>query len=92
MVKIMVADILYIEADRNYCRIFTSTREYLLSITLKIIEDKLPSQLFLRIHRSYMINLAQVDEVAGSHVMIAQKAIPLSAGLKEQLMERIKTV
>ena len=92
MVKIMVADILYIEADRNYCRIFTSTREYLLSITLKIIEDKLPSQLFLRIHRSYMINLAQVDEVAESHVMIAQKAIPLSAGLKEQLMERIKTV
>lgn len=92
MVKIMVADILYIEADRNYCRIFTSTREYLLSITLKIIEDKLPSQLFLRIHRSYMINLAQVDEVAESHVMIAQKAIPLSAGLKEQLMERIQTL
>lgn len=92
MVKIMVADILYIEADRNYCRIFTSTREYLLSITLKIIEDKLPAQLFLRIHRSYMINIAQVDEVAESHVMIAQKAIPLSAGLKEQLMERIKTV
>lgn len=92
MVKIMVADILYIEADRNYCRIFTSTREYLLSITLKIIEDKLPSQLFLRIHRSYMINLAQVDEVAESHVMIAQKPIPLSAGLKEQLMERIQTL
>ena len=92
MVKIMVADILYIEADRNYCRIFTSTREYLLSITLKIIEDKLPSQLFLRIHRSYMINIAQVDEVAESHVMIAQKPIPLSAGLKEQLMERIKIV
>ena len=91
MVKIMIADILYIEADRNYSRIFTSSKEYLLSITLKTIEEKFPAKLFLRIHRSYLVNLLHVDEVAESHVIIASKPIPLSGALKEQLMERIQT-
>ena len=92
MIKIIVAEILYIEADRNYCRIFTRNREYLLSITLKTIEEKLPGRIFLRTHRSYMINLAHVDEVAEGHVIIAQKAIPLSTGLREQLLQRIQTL
>jgi DNA-binding LytR/AlgR family response regulator len=92
MIKIIVAEILYIEADRNYCRIFTRDKEYLLSITLKTIEEKLPGRVFLRTHRSYIINLAHIDEVAEGHVIIAQKAIPLSAGLKEQLLQRIQTL
>ncbi len=91
MVKIMIPDILYIEADRNYSRIFTASREYLLTITLKLIEQKLPEDLFLRIHRSYLINISQIEEVLESHVMIAQKAIPLGAGLKEKLLQRINT-
>ena len=92
MIKIIVAEILYIEADRNYCRIFTKNKEYLLCITLKTIEEKLPGRIFLRTHRSYIINLAHIDEVAEGHVIIAQKAIPLSAGLKAQLMQRIQTL
>ncbi|MBC7686892.1 MAG: response regulator [Aquabacterium sp.] len=92
MIKILLADILYMEADRNYSRIFTATREYLLSITLKTIEEKLPSQLFQRIHRSYLINITQVDEVTESHVVIAHKHIPLGAGMREQLLRHIKTL
>lgn len=92
MFKIMITDILYIEADRNYSRIFTGNKEYLLSTTLKMIEEKLTGHLFVRIHRSYVINLAHVDEVADDHVIISQKAIPLSAGLKDHLLERIQTL
>jgi DNA-binding LytR/AlgR family response regulator len=92
MIKIIFDDILYIEADRNYSRIFTKNKEYLLSITLKTIEEKLPPQIFLRTHRSYIINLAHVDEVADGHLIIGQKAVPLSAGLKEQLLQRIQTL
>lgn len=92
MIKIIVADILYIEADRNYCRIFTKNKEHLLSVTLKTIEEKLPGDIFLRTHRSYLVNLAHIDEVADGHIIIAQKPIPLSAGLKEQLLQRIKTL
>lgn len=92
MTKIFIDDILYIEADRNYSRIFTKNKEYLLSITLKTIEEKLSDRIFLRTHRSYIINLAHVDEVADGHVVIDHKAVPMSAGLKEQLLQRIQTL
>jgi DNA-binding LytR/AlgR family response regulator len=92
MVKIVIADILYIEAERNYCRIFTKNKEYLLSTTLKIMEEKLPARQFVRVHRSFVVNLSQVDEVSESHVIINQKAVPLSNSLREDLLKRIQTI
>ena len=86
----MIADILYAEADRNYSRIFTATKEYLLSITLKTIEEKLPDHLFMRIHRSWLINLQQVEAVAENAVMIANREIPLSENLKADLLRHIQ--
>ena len=91
MIKIMVADILFIEADRNYSRIFTSNREYLLSVNLKAIEEKLSGNIFIRIHRSYIININQIEEMAENYVLITGKPIPMSAGLKENLLQRIQT-
>ena len=64
----------------------------MLTITLKVIEDKMPTQHFLRVHRSYIINLSQVDEVAENHVIIGQKAIPLSISLREDLLKRLQTL
>ena len=75
MLKIMLSEILYIEADRNYSRIFTSQKEFLLSTTLKTIEEKLSNQLFVRIHRSYIVNMAHVDEVGDGQVFIEQTSI-----------------
>ena len=92
MVKLFLADILYIEAERNYCRIFTKNKEYLLATTLKIMEEKLPLRHFIRVHRSFMVNLGQVDEVAESHVIINQKAIPLSISMREDLLSRIQMI
>lgn len=92
MIKIDIKDIRYIEADRNYCRIFCKTREYLLVITLKDMDEKLPSKHFLRIHRSYIINLTCVDEIAGSHVVISKKAIPMSKVMRNELLKRLQTI
>jgi DNA-binding LytR/AlgR family response regulator len=91
MIKIMVADILYIEADRNYSRIFAGNKEYLLSVTLKAIEEKLSTNIFIRIHRSYLININQIEEVVDNYVLIGGKSIPMSGGLKENLLQRIQT-
>ena len=92
MIKIMLADILYMEADRNYSHIFTSSREYVLSIPLKTIEEKMSMQWFMRIHRSYLINITHVDEVAENHVIIAKKNVPIGTGMREQLMNRMQTL
>jgi DNA-binding LytR/AlgR family response regulator len=91
MIKIMINDIYYFEADRNYCKIFAKNKECLLVMTLKEINDRLPPEHFLRIHRSFIINLSHVDEVAGTHVVIHKKAIPLSKTLRGELMNRLQT-
>ena len=92
MIKVSITDILYIEAERNYCKIHCKDKEHLLVLTLKDIEEKLTSQHFLRIHRSYIVNLSQIDEIATSHVVIAKKVIPLSAESKKQLLLHIQKV
>lgn len=92
MVKISINDVLYIEAERNYCRIHSKNREYLLVMTLKDMDEKLPSKHFLRIHRSFIINISKIDEVANSHIVIGKKAIPISKSLKEELLKRLQTI
>jgi len=91
MIKIMISDIYYFEADRNYCKIFAKNKECLLVMTLKEINDRLPPEHFLRIHRSFIVNLSHFDEVAGTHVVIHKKAIPLSKTLRGELMNRLQT-
>lgn len=92
MVKVDIKDILYIEAERNYCRIHSKEKEYLLVMTLKDMDEKLPQKHFIRVHRSFIVNLAQIDEVASSYVVIARKAIPVSKTLKEELLNRLQTI
>lgn len=92
MVKVCLNDILFIEAERNYCKIHCKDKEHLLVTTLKDLEEKLTSNNLLRIHRSFIVNLSHIDEIAMSHVVIAKKAIPLSAELKKQLLQRIQKI
>lgn len=92
MVKVNIKDILYIEAERNYCRIHSKNKEYLLVMTLKNMDEKLPHRDFLRVHRSFIVNISQIDELATSHIVIAKKAIPVSKSLKEELLNRLQTI
>ncbi len=92
MVKVNINDILYIEAERNYCRIYSKDKEYLLVMTLKDMDEKLPSKHFLRVHRSFIVNLSQIEEIATSHIVIGKKAIPVSKSLKDELLKRLQTI
>jgi len=92
MVKVDIKDILYIEAERNYCRIYSKIKEYLLVMTLKDLDEKLPQKHFIRVHRSFIVNLSQIDEIATNHIVIAKKAIPVSKTLKEELLNRLQTI
>jgi len=92
MVKININDIFYIQADRNYSRIFSKNKDSLLVMTLKEIDEKLPDEHFIRVHRSYIVNLSHVDEVAGTHVVVNRKAIPISKSLRTNLLSRLQTI
>ncbi|NMH24844.1 LytR/AlgR family response regulator transcription factor [Flavobacterium solisilvae] len=92
MIKININDILFIEAERNYCKIHCKEKEHLIVSTLKDLEDKLNVKSFLRVHRSFIINMHHIDEIASSHIVIAKKAIPVTAELKKQLLLHIQKV
>ncbi|MGB5437540.1 MAG: response regulator [Maribacter sp.] len=92
MNKLLLADILYIEADRNYCMIVTTSNQYLLATTLKTMEEKLPASMFIRVHRSYMVNISKLDVVADGHLEINRKVIPMGKSHKEPLLNRIQTI
>jgi DNA-binding LytR/AlgR family response regulator len=92
MVKVCINNILYIEAERNYCKIHCKEKEHLIVTTLKYLQEKLPSNSLMRIHRSFIVNLHHIDEIATNHVVIGKKAIPLSAELKKELLLHIQKV
>ena len=92
MQKLLLEDILYIEADRNYCTLVTNPTKHVLTNTLKVMEDKLPKSSFVRVHRSYIINVSKLDVVADGHLEIGRKVIPIGKSYKELLLNRLHTI
>lgn len=92
MEKLLLSDIHYIEADRNYCRIKTVKGDYMLANTLKTMEEKLPRSSFIRVHRSFIINISKLDVLADGHLEIGRKVIPIGKSHKTLLMNRVHTI
>jgi DNA-binding LytR/AlgR family response regulator len=92
MVKIMFDDILQVAAERSYCRIVTTGKEFLLTMPMKRLEDKLPASTFQRIHRSHIVNIQRVDEVSDGMVRIAGEKLPLSPTMRAEFMKRLNAV
>lgn len=92
MMKISLEDIHYVKAERNYCTLITSAKSYTLSIPLKSFEEKVSSDLFCRVHRSFLVNLKQVESLDEHHVFCSGEAIPLSKAYKKELNQRLNVL
>lgn len=92
MVKVFLKDIQYISAERSYCHIHAGDAEYLLSMPMGKLADQLHSSDFLRVHRSYVVNLRQIDMVADDHLVIGREAIPVGKEQREELLRRVNLV
>ncbi len=90
LVKIMLEEILYIEAQRSYSRIYTPEKEIFLSIPLGKLLEKMEADFLIRIHRSYIINLSKIEAIEENQVFIGTKAIPLSQSYRDDFLNRIK--
>lgn len=77
LVKILFDEIYYIESLKDYIKVFTATDNYLVHKSLTGITEELPSDQFLRVHRSYTISLDKVKSVEGNSVEIDSKRIPI---------------
>lgn len=89
LVKISFSNINIIEAKGDYIKIKTNEKNYIVHSTLKKIEDKLPKETFLKVHRSYIINLSKIIDIEDNSVLIKQDVIPVSRSNRSELIKRL---
>jgi DNA-binding LytR/AlgR family response regulator len=86
------SDILFIEGQGDYIRIHTSQRKLMIHDTLKNFLESLPAEEFLRIHKSFVVNLRHIEFMEGNQVTIAQQAIPVSPAQRDELLSRFSSL
>ncbi|OWP85025.1 DNA-binding response regulator [Flavobacterium davisii] len=89
LIKINFHSINLIEAKGDYILIKTESKNYTVHSTLKKIEDKLPHDLFLKVHRSYIINVKKIIDIEDNSVLIGKEVIPVSRSNRPELMNRL---
>ncbi len=89
-IKIPMNSIIYIEAKGDYMNIVTTNKKHLVLCTLKEILKNLPEHKFMRVHKSYVVNLAKVKKFNSKYITTVQKEIPLSRNKKSELFKRLK--
>lgn len=88
IVKFFYAEVQAIEAQREYIKIITPTRKILSLLSLTSIANALPGE-FVRIHRSFIINMRHIDEVQSNEVLIGQDLYPISRNYKEEFFKKL---
>jgi len=89
LIKIDIPSIYLVEAKGDYIHVKTENQNYTVHSTLKKIEDKLPNDLFLKIHRSYIINVDKIIDIEDNSVLIKKDVIPVSRSNRPELMKRL---
>jgi len=89
LLRLPYADICYLEGLGDYVKVFTEREVHVSYLTLSRAEELLPPSVFLRIHKSYLINLRRIRFVEGAVVRIGDNDLPVGSTYREQLMKRL---
>ena len=87
--KVALGDIRYIEGLKEYVSYFTNEKRIIVLQSLKSIEESLPSDKFIRVHRSYIVPIDKIKTLDGNQVQIGDKLIPIGRSYKEDVMKRV---
>lgn len=90
LIKIVVSNILYIQSDADYTDIFTATKKYISNEPLRHWENQLNSKVFLRIHKSYILNVSKISKIVGNQVHLDNKTkLPIGRAYRENFMKYV---
>lgn len=79
----------HLEASDNYTLIYTTDKKHVISKTLKTVMSMLPDQHYLRVHKSYVVNIDKIDSIQDGFLKIGKKDIPIGRSYKEELFSRL---
>lgn len=91
-VKIELADILYIEGVKDYVKVVVrgKSKSYLSRISMKAITEKLPTEEFIRVHKSFIVSLAAFEKIERDRIIIGEKYIPIGETYKKDFYALIE--
>jgi two-component system LytT family response regulator len=89
-VLIPVEDILFIESQKEYIKIQTSTNSYVTKYALSRIEEELDATIFMRVHRSFIISISKIKAFSGHEIELQGKVIPIGGNYREAVAGRLK--
>lgn len=92
LVRILVSDILFIQATGSYTVIHTKKGAHTLSINLKTFEMRLNHPEFYRVHRSYLVNISKIEAINGNLIHIDEKSIPIGASQRTEVLKRFRLI
>lgn len=90
--RVPLKEIMFLQADSNYCTVHAKSGRYVYSTVLKNIEAKLPQNQFLRTHRSFVINMNLISGYEGNMLFIGNKKIPVSKAHRDQVFDLFHTI
>ncbi len=95
MIQLTYADILYIEGLKNYVVIYTTDNKYITYLSMKEIENAIPLSRFVRIHKSFIINIDQIKSIDGNNVIMSQSTglveLPIGTLFKDNFLNIINS-
>lgn len=92
LLRLNFDEVLYIEAMSAYSLLVTASRKHIIYATLKALEERLPFAHFLRVHRSYIVNLRCITSIEDSHIQLGEYEVPIGKSHEEALMNRLRSL
>ena len=89
LIRIELKKIRYIVAEKDFSMVYLSEKKLLAGMHLKMFESMLPTELFIRVHRSYIINLSNISSINGNVVELGKDQIPIGANYKNDLFKKL---
>jgi len=89
-IKIALSDILYIESLKDYVKIVTTARSIITKHSITSLEENLPAWNFLRIHRSFIVSLKNIESFTSEYVEINKQELPISRMYRHEVVKRLK--
>ena len=87
--KVFYDELLYAEAMMNYVLLYTNSKKMMVYITIKGLEEQLPSKTFLKVHKSFIVNISKIKSIEGNVLNIGSAKISVSQNLREKVMNEI---
>lgn len=87
--KLLFSELVYVEGARNYLKLVTENRSFLILMTMRTLEQLLPADLFVRIHKSYIVSLDHINAFDRESVQLKNNTLPIGSQYKGAVEKRV---